>query len=502
VSDAALDSPLTLPCGATLPNRLCKAAMTEGLADARLRATARHEVLYRRWSEGGAGLLVTGNVQVDRRVLERPGNVAIDMTDPQTTSPEARARLAAWARAATTTGSALWMQISHAGRQSPRYVTAEPVGPSAVQLELLGNYARPRALTEAGILDVIERFAQAAVIARETGFSGVQVHSAHGYLLSSFLSPVTNRRDDAWGGPLENRARLLLETVRAVRRAIGDDFAVGVKLNSDDFRKGGFSNEECVQVVRWLNDERIDLLELSGGTYEQPRLLGFEGKRDSRARLARCRRSPRASSNSFPAGTSPLKSIEKLPGVNFQSADPYGAYEWSTRIVVRGFNQNQLGFTLDDVPLGDMSYANHNGLHISRAILSENIGRVVLSQGTGALGTASTSNLGGTIQFYSDDPRGVFGVGVNGSYGSDDAQRSLCPHRQRRARDGYAVLRRAGHPGNREVEGRRRSGAGLRQRQDRAAARRGTAVRLLQLLGSCRDRLSGHVARNAGSARR
>jgi iron complex outermembrane receptor protein len=125
----------------------------------------------------------------------------------------------------------------------------------------------------------------------------------------------------------------------------------------------------------------------------------------------------------FPAGTSPLKAIEKLPGVNFQAADPYGAYEWSTRIVVRGFNQNQLGFTLDDVPLGDMSYANHNGLHISRAILSENIGRVVLSQGTGALGTASTSNLGGTLQFYSDDPRDEFGVAVNGTLGSDDAQR-------------------------------------------------------------------------------
>jgi len=125
----------------------------------------------------------------------------------------------------------------------------------------------------------------------------------------------------------------------------------------------------------------------------------------------------------FPAGTSPLKSIEKLPGVNFQSADPYGAYEWSTRIVVRGFNQNQLGFTLDGVPLGDMSYANHNGLHISRAILSENIGRVVLSQGTGALGTASTSNLGGTIQFYSDDPRDEFGVDLHGATGSDEAQR-------------------------------------------------------------------------------
>lgn len=125
----------------------------------------------------------------------------------------------------------------------------------------------------------------------------------------------------------------------------------------------------------------------------------------------------------YPAGTSPLKSIEKLPGVNFQSADPYGAYEWSTRIVVRGFNQNQLGFTLDGVPLGDMSYGNHNGLHISRAILSENIGRVELSQGTGALATASTSNLGGTLQFFSDDPADEFGVDVNGSLGSDEASR-------------------------------------------------------------------------------
>jgi len=127
----------------------------------------------------------------------------------------------------------------------------------------------------------------------------------------------------------------------------------------------------------------------------------------------------------FPAGTSPLKAIEKLPGVNFQSADPYGSYEWSTRIVVRGFNQNQLGFTLDDVPLGDMSYANHNGLHISRAIMSENIGRVSLSQGTGALGTASTSNLGGTLQFTSADPNDVMGATVNGTVGSDGAQRGF-----------------------------------------------------------------------------
>jgi iron complex outermembrane receptor protein len=127
----------------------------------------------------------------------------------------------------------------------------------------------------------------------------------------------------------------------------------------------------------------------------------------------------------YPAGTSPLKAIEKLPGVNFQSADPFGAYEWSTRIVVRGFNQNQLGFTLDDVPLGDMSYANHNGLHISRAILSENIGSAELSQGTGSLAAASTSNLGGTLEFTSLDPATEFGARVDGSLGSDSAQRAF-----------------------------------------------------------------------------
>jgi 2,4-dienoyl-CoA reductase-like NADH-dependent reductase (Old Yellow Enzyme family) len=147
-----------------------------------------------------------------------------------------------------------------------------------VQLKLLANYAKPRALRESEILDFIARYARVAAVARETGFTGVQIHSAHGYLLSSFLSPVTNRRTDAWGGALENRARMLIETIRATRKAVGRDFPVALKLNSDDFRKGGFSHAECLQLVRWLNDESLDLLELSGGTYEQPRLLGFSGK--------------------------------------------------------------------------------------------------------------------------------------------------------------------------------------------------------------------------------
>ncbi|MGH8456169.1 MAG: NADH:flavin oxidoreductase/NADH oxidase family protein [Stenotrophobium sp.] len=275
-----LAQPFQLPCGATLPNRLCKAAMTEGLADELLRPTERHNTLYRQWSEGGAGLLISGNVMIDRRVLERPANVALD---PATADAETLRRLKTWTKAGTAAGNHLWMQINHAGRQSPWYVTTQPLAPSAVQLKLLGNYAKPRALTEDEILDFIQRYAHVAATARDTGFTGVQIHAAHGYLISSFLSPVTNRRRDRWGGSLENRARMLLETIKATRAAVGNEFPVGIKLNSADFQKGGFTHEECLQVVEWLNDSGIDLLEISGGTYEQPRLLGYSGQDSSAA---------------------------------------------------------------------------------------------------------------------------------------------------------------------------------------------------------------------------
>jgi len=124
------------------------------------------------------------------------------------------------------------------------------------------------------------------------------------------------------------------------------------------------------------------------------------------------------------AGTSPLKVLEKLPGVSFQSSDPFGAYEWSTRFSVRGFAQNYMGFTLDGIPLGDMSYGNNNGLHISRAISSENVGRAELSQGAGGLGVASTSNLGGAVQFSSVDPENKAGGSVNQTFGSNNTSRT------------------------------------------------------------------------------
>jgi 2,4-dienoyl-CoA reductase-like NADH-dependent reductase (Old Yellow Enzyme family) len=266
-----LADPLRLPCGAMLPNRLAKAAMTEGLAGADDQPNPRHSRLYRRWAAGGAGLLLSGNVMVDRRWLERPGNVVVEDRRGHTA-------LADWAEAGVAAGNHLWMQVSHPGRQCTRMSSSRPVSASEEGLKLLGLFARPRALSGEEITDIIRRFATTAAIGRETGFTGVQIHGAHGYLLAQFLSPVTNRRTDEWGGSLENRARLLLEVVRSTRKAVGDDFPVSVKLNSADFQKGGFDLEDCVQVAKWLAAERIDLLEISGGTYEQPQLFGYAGR--------------------------------------------------------------------------------------------------------------------------------------------------------------------------------------------------------------------------------
>ncbi|GJL94618.1 MAG: NADH oxidase [Hyphococcus sp.] len=248
--------------------------MTEGLADEYNRATGRHVTLYRRWAEGGAGLLLTGNVMVDRRYLERPGNVAID--GPQ--SDEQLSALRAWSGSARDGGADIWMQISHAGRQSPKIVATEPVAPSAVELGLPGGtFAKPRALSGAEIEDVIQRFVHAASVAKQTGFTGVQIHAAHGYLISEFLNPLVNLRDDEWGGSLENRARLLMTIIRDVRANVGSGYPVAVKLNSSDFQKGGFSTDDSKQVASWLNDAGVDLLEISGGSYEQPAMMDIEG---------------------------------------------------------------------------------------------------------------------------------------------------------------------------------------------------------------------------------
>lgn len=268
---AGLDTPLELPCGIELSNRLCKAAMTEGLGDPDNRATERHARIYRRWAEGGIGLNLTGNVLIDRNYLERPGNVAVDGNGGLDA-------LKAYAEAGKANGTALWMQINHPGRQCPASIHPHPLSPSDVQLGSNDKaFGKPVPMTGEQVRDTVDRFVHVAQTAGKAGFGGVQVHSAHGYLLSNFLSPVTNKRTDQWGGPLENRARLLLDIVRSIREAEGPQFGISVKLNSSDFQKGGFTLEECQQVVAWLSDAGVDLLEISGGTYEQPAMVGSRG---------------------------------------------------------------------------------------------------------------------------------------------------------------------------------------------------------------------------------
>lgn len=264
----------TLPSGQQFQNRIAKAAMTEGLAERDGLPNEGHVRLYRRWAAGRLGLSITGNVQIDRYHLERPGNVIVE--GPQ--SADAKAAWARWAAAATENGTRAWVQVSHAGRQTQKTVNPAPKAPSAVPLGLPGGmFGMPVPLTEAEILDLVARFANAAEVAREAGFDGVQIHAAHGYLLSQFLSPLANRRNDAWGGSLENRARFLTEAIKAVRAAVGHDFGVGVKLNSADFQKGGFAFEDCIGVAAMLADLGVDLLELSGGSYEQPAMMDMAG---------------------------------------------------------------------------------------------------------------------------------------------------------------------------------------------------------------------------------
>jgi 2,4-dienoyl-CoA reductase-like NADH-dependent reductase (Old Yellow Enzyme family) len=269
-----LDQPLTLPCGAAVPNRMCKAAMTEGLAHSDGTASEELERLYGIWSDGGAGILLSGNIQVDGDHLERPGNVIVDSA----LSDDAFAALQSMAAAGTRNGNHLWAQISHAGRQTQKIVNPAPKAPSAVRLRLpRSQFGEPVALTAEEIKSVIERFVSCAVTCKEAGFTGVQFHSAHGYLLSQFLSPLTNQREDEWGGTLENRARALIAIVTQAREALGTNFPISVKLNSADFQKGGFDFDDSLTVAKWLADAGVDLLEISGGTYEQPRLLNLDG---------------------------------------------------------------------------------------------------------------------------------------------------------------------------------------------------------------------------------
>ena len=273
---------LSLPCGAVLPNRIAKSAMSENMANANHYPGPEFFNAYKTWADGGTGLSISGNVMIDSRYRGEPHNVVIEK------GLDNHKELGTWARASNGTRNNIWLQLNHPGKQTPKFLTRVPVAPSAVSLKPPLNKAfnDPRELKEEEILDIIERFSYAALVAKEAGFAGVQIHGAHGYLVSQFLSPHHNRRTDKWGGSISERALFVKEVYRSMRKAVGESFPIGIKINSADFSKGGFSNEEAVYVCKMLSDLGIDLIELSGGSYEKAVMTGVPIKESTEKREA------------------------------------------------------------------------------------------------------------------------------------------------------------------------------------------------------------------------
>ena len=263
-------TPLRLPCGDTLPNRLAKAAMEENMADVNQVPGSELLRLYRRWAEGGSGLLITGNVMIDGRAMTGPGGIVLNKNSDI-------APFAAWAQAAKQNNTRVWMQLNHPGRQVYAAMGGEVLSPSDVAIDLGKHsslFGKPRAMTLEDIEQLIQHFVDTAVQAEQAGFDGVQIHAAHGYLISQFLSPLTNKRTDEYGGSIENRMRLLIAIIKAIRGQVEATFAVAVKLNSADFQRGGFDAEDAKAVILALNSLAVDLVELSGGSYESPAMQG------------------------------------------------------------------------------------------------------------------------------------------------------------------------------------------------------------------------------------
>lgn len=271
-----------LPNGSILQNRLAKSAMSENCGTYSNAPTATLIRAYAEWVKGAPGLLITGNIMIDREALGEPRNVVVeDYTHFDL--------LKKWAATAANTGVHLWPQLNHPGRQAFAAINKKIVAPSAVPLKMGGAskmFATASPLTEDEIWQIIKRFGNSARILKEAGFTGCQIHGAHGYLVSQFLSPLSNTRTDLWGGSLANRARFALEIYREIRSQVGPDYPIGIKINSADFQRGGFSEEESLEVLEILSKEGIDLIEISGGTYEKPVMVKGSQKKSTLEREA------------------------------------------------------------------------------------------------------------------------------------------------------------------------------------------------------------------------
>ncbi|WP_371194505.1 NADH:flavin oxidoreductase/NADH oxidase family protein [Glaciecola sp. SC05] len=277
-----LFDPITLPCGQVLKNRAAKAAMEENMADANHYPSIELKNLYAAWAKGGVGLIISGNVMIDKMAMTGPGGVVLEKHTPLEAFKD-------WAQHAKQDGCAAVLQINHPGRQVMKAMGGKNVSPSDVAVDI-GKHsnllAQPSPLTADEIEEVIQRFVDTAKNALQAGFDGVQIHAAHGYLLSQFLSPLTNKRQDDWGGDLHSRAKILYVIVERVRAALGAKSIVAIKMNSADFQRGGFDVADAIEVVKHLNSLQVDFIELSGGSYEAPAMQGKSGDERSLAREA------------------------------------------------------------------------------------------------------------------------------------------------------------------------------------------------------------------------
>ena len=273
MTENLLFTPIPLPNGTTIKNRFFKSAMSEGMGTREFQPKKNIATLYKRWAEGGTGLIITGNIMVDPKRTAEPGNIVFDKNSNMEILKE-------WAKQGQQHGAKVMVQLNHPGKQAPKTVSKQTVAPSAVPL---GNglnklFSTPRALTTSEVEELVQKFVTSAKIAKEAGFSGVQIHAAHGYLISQFLSPHDNRRTDKYGGSLENRMRFLKEIYLGMREELGKDFTIGIKINSTDFKEDGLTEEDSLKTIIELANLGLDFVEISGGTYERPAMMGATSK--------------------------------------------------------------------------------------------------------------------------------------------------------------------------------------------------------------------------------
>ena len=273
MTENLLFTPITLPNGTTIKNRFFKSAMSEGMGTRDFQPKKNIATLYKRWAEGGTGLIITGNIMVDPKGTAEPGNIVFDKNSNMEILKD-------WAKQGQQHGAKVMVQLNHPGKQAPKTVSKQTVAPSAVPL---GNglnklFCTPRALTTSEVEELVQKFVTSAKVAKEAGFSGVQIHAAHGYLISQFLSPHDNRRTDKYCGSLENRMRFLKEIYLGMREELGKDFTIGIKINSTDFKEDGLTEEDSLKTIIELANLGLDFVEISGGTYERPAMMGATSK--------------------------------------------------------------------------------------------------------------------------------------------------------------------------------------------------------------------------------